>query len=92
MITAAQAKEKTNERITQIAQEFIINEVSIAISEAIRGGYFFATVSFEGVVNPEKTGPEVVKLLEADGYIAEHVYREDYGKAFDNYISIEWED
>lgn len=92
MITAIQAKEKTQERITQIAKEFITNEVSKAIDEAIKGGYFFATISFEGVVNPIKTGPEVVKLLKQDGYEVEHVYSKDSGRILDNYITIEWED
>ena len=35
MITAVQAKEKTKERITQVAKEFIINVVEMTVDEAI---------------------------------------------------------
>ena len=86
MISAAQAKEKTKERITKIAKEFIINCAEPAIDEAIKKGKFRATPSFEGVVNPEITGEEVVRILTCDhGYEAKHVLNDHA-----NYIRIEW--
>jgi hypothetical protein len=91
MITAAQAKEKTREKLTQIAKEFIINCAEPAIDEAIQSGRFFATLSFEGVTNSELTGAEVVKLLQERGFAAEHVCY-DGPNGYDNHILIEWED
>lgn len=91
MITAAQAKEKTMERITQIAKEYIINCAEPAIDEAIKEGKFMATPSFEGIINNEVTGEEVVRLLKQDGYYAEHTCYDNYN-GYDNYILIKWED
>ncbi len=91
MITAAQAKEKTMERITQIAKEFILNCAEPAVEEATLVGRFTATPSFKGVPNPEVTGAEVVKLLQEQGFEAEHVYY-DGPNGYDNYILIKWED
>lgn len=90
MMTAEQARAATKERITGIAKEFILNNVGPAIQEAINGGYFFATVSLEGVPNPEETGAEVVRLLEVDGYRAKHIYCDVL--KYENYISLDWED
>ncbi len=91
MMTAAQAREKSIERITQIAKEFIINVAELAIDEAIAEGKFKATPSFEGVVNPERTGEEVVKLLEEQGFSAEHVCYDNMN-GYANYILIKWEE
>lgn len=90
MITAAQAKEKTLERIIQIAKEFITNCAVPAIDEASAEGKFTATPSFDGVPNPEITGAEVVKLLKEQGFEAERVYY-DGPNGYDNYILIKWE-
>jgi hypothetical protein len=91
MMTAAQAREKTMEKIKQIAQEFIINDVGQAVYEATIQGEFHTNVPFDGVPNPEKTGAEVVKLLEEQGYEAEHAYY-DGPNGYANYICIKWED
>ncbi len=90
MIDAKEARANTEAQITKIAKEFILNNVGQAVQEAIDGGHFFATVSFDGVPNPEKAGAEVVKLLEADGYRAKHVYYD--GPRSENYIALDWED
>lgn len=90
MIDAKEARANTEAQITKIAKEFIINNVGPAVQEAIDNGSFFATVSFEGVVNPERTGPEVVRQLELYGYRAKHTYYNDHG--YSNYISVDWED
>lgn len=91
MITAAQAKQKTMEKVTQIAKEFILNCVEPAIEEAIAEGRFKATPSFDGVPNPEITGAEVVKLLEEQGFEAEHVCYDNLNGCA-NYIRIKWGD
>ena len=90
MISAAQAKVQTMERINQIAKEFIINCAEPAIDEAIKEGKFKATPSFEGVINPEITGAEVVRILTCDhGYEAKHVLINNQ-RDHANYIRIEW--
>lgn len=89
MITATQAKEKTAERLQQLAKEYIINVVEPAIDQAIKNGRFFVTPSFKEVINPEQTGVEVVKLLQEQGFEAEHVYY-DGAHGYDNYILIKW--
>ena len=91
MITAAQAKEKTREKLNQIAKEFIINDAEPAIYEAIAAGKSKATPSFVDVINPEVTGAEVVALLEAEGYEAEHIHYDNIN-GYANYILIKWEE
>ena len=91
MITAAQAKQKTMEKITQIAKEFILNRAEQAIDEAIAEGKFKATPSFDGVPSPEVTGEEVLKLLQEQGYEAEHVCYDNIN-GYANYILIKWGD
>lgn len=87
MITAAQARERSIEKITQHAKEFIANCAEPAIDEAISEGKFKATPAFEGT---EITGEEVVKLLKQEGFKADHVYY-DGPNGYYNYILIEWE-
>ena len=89
MITAAQAKEQTMERITVVAKEFITNEVSQAVQKAIDFGRFSCTVNLKGVHNPTVVGAEVVSQLQDLGFIAEHISCQlDH----DGYIDIKWED
>ena len=90
MITAEQAKEKTKERLRVIAEEFILNKTGIPMQAAIDNGRFFCKVDFSGVPNPEATGEEVVKILEKNGYEAEHVFIETH-QCNENYILIKWE-
>ena len=89
MITAAQAKEQTMERITMIAKEFITNEVSQAVQKAIDFGRFSCTVNVKGLVNPSATGAEIVTQLQALGFEAEHI---NCALDKDGYIDIKWED
>ena len=91
MMTATQAKEKTTERLQQLAKEYITNIAEPAIDQAIKNGRFYVTPSFKEVINPEQTGVEVVKLLQAQGFEAEHVYY-DGAHGYDNYILIKWEE
>jgi uncharacterized protein (UPF0216 family) len=93
MISAAEAKQKTLERINQLAKEFIINNTGIPIQTAINNGKFFTNVSLEGKdlakVDTEVLGAEIVKLLEEKGYKAEHMYY-DGPQGYDNYVIIKW--
>lgn len=91
MITANEARVATIDRLAVMAKEFIINNVGMPIQDAINNGRFNATVSFEGVPNPVKTGEEVVRQLKEKGYEAEHVYY-DGPNGYDNYILIKWGD
>ena len=86
MITAAQAKEKTKERIIQVAKEFITNEVERAVDEAIGFGQFSCTVNLKGVSSLKVTGAEIVSQLQALGFEAKYAF--DHG----GYIDIKWED
>lgn len=89
MITAAQAKEKTKERITQVAKEFITNCVDTAVDEAISFGRFHCTVTLKGVPSPKVTGAEIVSQLQDLGFVAEHV---SCPINTEGYIDIKWED
>ena len=89
MITAAQAKEKTKERITQVAKEFIINVVEMVVDEAISSGRFHCTVTLKGVPSPNVTGAEIVNQLQDLGFIAEYI---SCALDYEGYIDIKWED
>ena len=89
MITATQAKEKTKERITQVAKEFIINVVEMTVDEAISMGRFRCTVNLKGVPSPKVTGAEIVSQLQTLGFKAEHI---SCALDTEGYIDIKWED
>lgn len=86
MMTAEQAKVKTQERIKVLAAEFILNNVGVPLQDAIDSGEFRCSVYFEG---NEKLGAEVVSQLQDQGYVAEHVYYDNIN-GYANYISIKW--
>ena len=96
MISAAQAREQTMERLTQIAKEFITNSVEPIIDEAIGKGKFRAAVSLDDVTTgmPTETivniGKEVVRILTCDyGFEAEHIYRDGPCDRANNFL-IRW--
>ena len=89
MISAAQAKEKTKERITQVAKEFIINVVEMTVDEAISMGRFHCPVALKGVPSPKVTGAEVVSQLQDLGFVAEHI---SCALDTEGYIDIKWGD
>jgi hypothetical protein len=91
MMTANEARVATIDRLAVMAKEFIINNTGIPIQDAINNGYFHATVSFEGVPNPEKVGAEVVRQLKEQGFEAEHICYDNIN-GYANYILIKWED
>lgn len=80
MISAAQAKEKTKERITQIAKEFIINDVEMAVDEAIGFGQFSCTVRHAHTIPFQEA---VAELLEKEGFTV---------IPGEGYYDISWED
>lgn len=88
MITAAQAREKTKEKLQQLAKEYILNIVEPAIEEATRFGRFIAVTEYEGT---KHSGAEVVGILEERGFYAEH-FLYDGPNGYDNHITIKWED
>ena len=92
MITAAQAKEKTKERITQVAKEFIINEVDTAVETAISFGRFSCTVNLKGLVSQKVTGVEIASQLQELGFDAEYVSNPFDSEGSEGYIDIKWED
>ena len=80
MMTAVQAKEKTKERITKVAKEFIINDVERAVDEAIGFGQFSCTVKHAHTIPFQAA---VAELLEKEGFTV---------IAGEGYYDIEWED
>lgn len=88
MMTAAQAKEKTKERITQVAKEFITNCVDTIVDEAISFGRFRCTVNLKGLTNPKAIGAEIVSQLQDLGFEAEHI---SCALDTEGYIDIKWE-
>lgn len=95
MINAKEARLATEEQLTRLAKEFIINTVSEQINKAIIDGLYFATANLVGVVdpvpNPQKVGPKVVELLEKEGYRAKFNYCDD-GPRCEAYVTIDWEE
>lgn len=91
MITADELRKTSLHQITVIAKEFIINTVEPSIRAAASKGRFFDTVSFEGVPERTATAKEVVRILETQGFLAEHVYY-DGPNGYDNYILVKWEE
>lgn len=88
MITAAQAREKTKEKLQQLAKEYILNTVEPAIDEATSLGRFIAVTEYNGT---KHSGAEVVGILEEHGFYAEH-FLYDGPNGYDNHITIKWED
>lgn len=88
MITAAQAKEKTREKLQQLAKEYIINVVEPAIDEATKLGRFTVATKYEGT---KSSGAEVVKILEERGFWVDH-FLYDGPNGYDNHITVKWED
>ena len=79
MISAAQAKENTKERITQVAKEFITNKVEKAVDTAIGFGQFSCTVKHAHTIPFQEA---IAELLEKEGF---NVILEE------GYYDIDWE-
>jgi hypothetical protein len=79
MITAAQAREKTKERLTQVAKEFIVNTVEHKVDEAISFGQFSCTINHNHNVPFQEA---IAELLEKEGF---------YVILGEGYYDIDWE-
>ena len=80
MMTAAQAREKTKERITQVAKEFITNTVEHEINEAISFGQFSCTIKHNHDIPVQEA---IEELLEKEGFtviLGEGYYDIDWEK------------
>lgn len=87
MISAAQARNKTIERVRTLAQEFIINKVGLAVQLAVDKGEFQTTVFISDSSNHVAIGTEVARQLRCDhGYEAEFVQPDHTS----DYILIKW--
>lgn len=94
IMTAQEANSATKARVATIAAEFITNNVSVAISEAIDNAEYSTTVSLSGVPNSEVIAEEIVNKLIEKGFEAEYGIIADDGGATNTageYISIEWD-
>lgn len=80
MMTAAQAREKTLEKILQTAKEFRVNSIEPKIDESVGFGSFKCTVKHSHTPTVRDT---VKELLEKEGYsvVAEPTY---YSIAWEN--------
>lgn len=93
MTNANQARIATEARIHCLAREFRVNNVEPKIQAAIDEGHFFCNVSLTGyacdIPNPQKVGPELVKILEGEGFKATFSYC-DNGPRMEAYVTIDW--
>lgn len=94
IMTAQEANRATKERVATIAAEFITNNVSVAISEAIDNAEYSTLVSLSGVPNSDVIAEEIVNKLIDKGFEAEYGVIEDDGGSTNTageYISIGWD-
>jgi hypothetical protein len=93
MTNATQARLATEARIHVLAKEFRINRVEPKIQAAIDEGYFFCTVSLTpldyDLPNPKNVGPELVNILEGEGFKAAFSYC-DNGPRLEAYVTLDW--
>lgn len=87
-MTAAEAKEKTFERIRVIAKEFVLNTVNPAIQNAINEGRFKTNVLIRDLPSRVAAATEIEKLLREKGFEVEFIAQHGVGE----YFSINWGD
>lgn len=80
MTTAAQAREKTKERITQVAKEFIINAVEHEIDDAISFGQFSCTIKHNHDIPFQEAVEELLKKEGFNVILGEGFYDIDWEK------------
>ena len=92
MITAKEARLATDERLKILAKEFIANKADQYIQQAIDLGRYDTVINLvqldTNLSTLEATAPEVVKLLQAEGFDAEF-YMCD-GPRYEAYITVKW--
>lgn len=90
MITASEAKKATEDQVTKIAKEFLINEVEKAIVEACSVGLFRTRLDVpQDRCDCKRLGKAVEFLLTAEGYKAEFIYCDD-GPIVECMITVDW--
>ena len=94
MITANEARKATEERLKVLAKEFVVNKADQYIQKAIDLGRYNTVINLvqldTDLPTLEATAPEVVKLLQAQGFEAEF-YMCD-GPRYEAYITVKWGD
>lgn len=93
MITANEARLATEERLKVLAKEYVVNYAETLIRKAIELGRYSAVLDLVNttmkLLNPEVVGPEIVKLLEAQGFEAEF-YMTDDGHRYEAQVTVKW--
>ena len=92
MITAKEAKQLTDNRLNQLAKEYVLNYAQTIIRKAIDLGRYSAVLDLTkaDIPNIEVVGSEIVKLLEVQGFEAEFYYEDDH--RYEATISVKWGD
>ena len=94
MITAKEAKQLTDNRLNQLAKEYVLNYAQTIIRKAIGLGRYSAVLDFVNTKmdlhNIEVVGPEIVKLLEAQGFEAEFYMSDGY--RYEAQVTVRWGD
>lgn len=92
MITAKEAKQLTDNRLNQLAAEYVLNYAQALIREAIDLGRYSVVLDLVNtkmnLSNVEVVGPEIVKLLEAQGFEAEFYVSDGY--RYEVQVIVKW--
>lgn len=92
MITAYEARKATEERLKVLAKEFVANKAGQYIQKAIDLGRYDTVINLvqldANLPTLEATAPEVVKLLQAQGFEAEFYMCE--GPRYEATITVKW--
>lgn len=92
MITAKEAKQLTDNRLNQLAAEYVLNYAQALIREAINLGRYSVVLDLVNtkmnLPNVEVIGPEIVKLLEAQGFEAEFYVSDGY--RYEVQVTVKW--
>lgn len=94
MITAKEARSATEERLKVLAKEYVINYAETLIRKAIDLGRYNVVLDLTNtkmnLPNVEVVGPEIVKLLEAQGFDAEFYISDGY--RYEAQVTVKWGD
>lgn len=92
MITAKEAKLATEERLKVLAKEYVVNYAEPLIRKAIDLGRYNVVLDLTNtkmnLPNIEVVGPEIVKLLEAQGFEAEFYVSDGY--RYEAQVTVGW--
>lgn len=92
MITANEARSATEERLKVLAKEYVVNYAETLIRKAIDLGRYNVVLDLINtkinLPNVEVVGPEIVKLLEAQGFDAEFYISDGY--RCEAQVTVKW--